>query len=558
LALIADEGGAARVVRAARVGEGPSVGPLYLGRDASFFGASVRTVARHGNELALVNASDGKVQPFASFGDIGNRARRFGVSGDGNTVLAPGPYGVVCWQRQGGTWRERWAIDYWKRFDRLAWPVHDMDERNPEFEVVVPAGADYALVLFAEKYNQGWIKPDYPSTAWLQAVRLADGQTLWTFEVPVVKQLLFPTLHTSPGGRYVLLQIQIGSWGSETYRFYALADGKVAGQWSSGKGMAPLDVTLDDTTGAMALVYSGRLFEVRRADGTLLTNAIHPDQPVSVAFTAAGQTLYLTDDAGRLSRLDLDGKVLWQTVLGSVSTLAVTPSGPIAAGWDGRLRTFTHEGQPRWTFDCTPALELAEPLQQVAAAARANRLPLVAPTRRATTDAEVPAGRNVLADDQVKLTLGGTKSWMSDGSVQVKAEALRNGATDDVETPWLHLDEVFWDAGAGRQVWAEIEFPAPTAVKALTVSENPNHPDAWPTAAVVQVWNPDKQRWDTARFGVFLNGPVNTYQLDLEDVTKLRYVPWANYYRNFYTSELQVFQAPLVSHAPAAESQGRL
>ena len=57
-------------------------------------------------------------------------------------------------------------------------------------------------------------------------------------------------------------------------------------------------------------------------------------------------------------------------------------------------------------------------------------------------------------------------------------------------------------------------------------------------------WNAEKKRWDTARFGSFLSGPVNTYRLDLQGVTKLRYVPWANYYRNFYTSELRVFTAP--------------
>jgi hypothetical protein len=93
---------------------------------------------------------------------------------------------------------------------------------------------------------------------------------------------------------------------------------------------------------------------------------------------------------------------------------------------------------------------------------------------------------------------------------------------------------------AGRQVWAEIAFKQPTDVKALTVRENAAFPASWPTEALVQVWNEPLKRWDTAAFGVFLTGPVNTYNLNLKAVTKLRYLPWNSYYRNFHTSEIEV------------------
>jgi len=129
---------------------------------------------------------------------------------------------------------------------------------------------------------------------------------------------------------------------------------------------------------------------------------------------------------------------------------------------------------------------------------------------------------------------------MSDGKVQIKAEELVNGKLDDVTTPWLHLDEMFWDAGAGRQVWAEIDFEQPTDVKALTVYENPNQKASWPTQGLVQVWNDALKQWDTAKMGVFQPGPVTTYALNLKGVSRLRYVPWNGYYRNFYTCEIEV------------------
>ena len=52
--------------------------------------------------------------------------------------------------------------------------------------------------------------------------------------------------------------------------------------------------------------------------------------------------------------------------------------------------------------------------------------------------------------------------------------------------------------------------------------------------------NEDQKRWQTAQRGLFLKGAVNTYTLNLKGVTKWRYVPWSSYYRNFYTSEIEV------------------
>ena len=74
----------------------------------------------------------------------------------------------------------------------------------------------------------------------------------------------------------------------------------------------------------------------------------------------------------------------------------------------------------------------------------------------------------------------------------------------------------------------------------LTVHENKQFPRSWPTEGLVQVWDDGKKKWKTAAYGVFLKGPVNTYPLDLKKVTKLRYLPWNSYYRNFHTSEIEV------------------
>ncbi|HPD14804.1 MAG TPA: hypothetical protein PLE19_07635 [Planctomycetota bacterium] len=591
VALVEDRGGRARVERAVRVGQAPTVGATCLAPDGSWFAASARMAARFGQGLQLIEG--GKATTFAAFGDEGRMNHRFAVSPDGDTVLAPGKYGVVCWRRhrsgpfwnRRAEWKEAWSLDYWKEFPKLDWPVHETKERIPQFHAFIPASTSrgspdprevksggHALILFGEFSNQGWVTPDNPCSAWLAAVSLDDGKELWRFDVPIFKTLLFPTLHTSPDGTRLLLQVQMGSWGRETFRFFAIDGGVVGGtspsratrrgdtppttaklvaSWDSK--IAPLDVAVADATGNFALVFNERLVEMRRPDGSLVYNFFWKNQPVGVAFAADGQRLYIADDAGRLTQLDAAGHAIWHADLGCVSALAASGERVYAAGWDGRLRAFDGDGEPAWMLDLTPAMLDDDPMAAVAVGAtsvsreergaetpRLQGKAAVQAVRPSTVSNDVPQGENLLRTGKATLTLGGTKSWMSEGKLQVKAEELTNGQTDDVATPWLHLDELFWDATAGRQVWAEIEFKQPTDVRALTIYENSAFPDSWPTEGLVQVWDEGLKRWNTATFGVFLTGPVNTYALNLKGVSKLRYVPWGSYYRNFHTSEIEV------------------
>ena len=277
---------------------------------------------------------------------------------------------------------------------------------------------------------------------------------------------------------------------------------------------------------------------MRRADGALVWNLLWHTQPVSLAFE--GDKLWLADDAGRLTAFDAGGRETARAETGVVSTLAASPGRIYAAGWDGRLRAFNSEGKPRWKLDLTPALRDKKPMQLALAAAKFDGSQVLAAERPPTTSEKIPVGENLLESGAATITVGGTGGWMSNGLVDIKAEQLINGKTDDVSTPWLNLDEVFWDAQTGRQVWAEITFKTPGDVQNLTVYENPKFPASFPTEAVVQVWDEAQKKWQTAAIGTFLRGAVNTYALNLKGVTKLRYVPMGDYYRNFYTSEIEV------------------
>jgi len=540
LALLKDTGSAGTLVRAVRVGQAPVTGNLYISDDGTRIGAAARTTERFGQGFYLTDVATGTQETFAGFGNLGRNVNRFAAAADGNVVVTTGAYGAVCWKRTRAGWVTAWRYDYWKEFNKLDWPISDLAERAPQFHAVIPRGADYVLLVFGEFSPNGWVTPENTCAAKVLALNLSTGGTRWSFDVPIPRTLLFPTLYTSPDGRQLLLQVQMGSWGKETYRFFTLdtKTGALRAQWDNP--VAPNGVAVANGTGRIAEAFANRLLEVREADGTLVANTLWPaNAPISLAFTPEGKGLYVCDDAGVLTKLDAAGATAWTLDLGCQGTLGAGSAGVYAACWDGRVRAISDKGALRWTLDCTAALKTANPLPTLAATVTAPATLHVA-SMESTVSPRVPPGANLLRTGKATLRVGGTPGWMSGGAVEVKAEALTNGKYDDVDAPWLSLNELFWDGQAGRQVWAEISFPTPTDVSMLTIYENPKHPEAWPTDTVVQVWDEGQKNWKTAVYGLFLRGAVSTYTLHLKGVTKLRYAPWSSYYRNFYTSEIEV------------------
>ena len=533
LARVDDRGDHGELIAVARVGESPKTTSLFVSSDGKSYGVAARTVQRFGEAFSLLSAGT-RPEVFSSFGDAPPFQHRFSVSADATTVLAPGPYGFAAWQLKGSTWHEAWADDYWKTFDELDWPVAEDGTRIPSFDTIVPPRGDTALIAFCEFTNNNWIRNQTASSAEVSARSLSTGAVRWTFRPEIARTLVFPTLYADEDGSLVLLQAQLGSWGKASYRYYALENGHATGSWTTEDGA--LSVAVSDRTKRVALTYGNgsRLLEVRAADGTIVFNQTWHTQPLALVFAEDGTSLFVSDEGGLLSRLDACGNLVWQTSLGNNAELARSDAGLYAAGWDGRLRAFTPEGKERWTLDLTTQMASLQVTPNPKGLAPHE------PQRPIQTSAQIPTGTNLLKTKQATLLVGGTPGFASWGQVQVAADALTNGALDDVATPWIPNEDLFWDGTTGRKVWAEIDFKTATDIHSLTVFENPKFPDSWPTESSIQFWDKDEARWRTAKHAAFLRGPVNTYSLDLKRMTKLRYVPWSNSFRNFYTSEIEV------------------
>jgi outer membrane protein assembly factor BamB len=582
LALVRDEGTQGRVVSACRVAQSHRA-PLspYVSADARFIGASGRVTADMGDAFYLIDAAGGTRRAFAGFGDMPPQTHAFAATSSGDTVVTGGVYGIVCWKKDAAApagWKEAWAVDYWREFDKLDWPVANDKERVPQFNAYIPVGADYVLVVFNEFSQNGWVTPENFCRGYVAALNLADGKQRWRFDVPVPNTQLWPALVMTPDGKRLVLKVQLGGWNRETFRYFILdpQQGKSVGTWDSIA--TPATMALSSATGRIAVAYGsgrehgeaqGRLLEVRAPDGKLLHNTVWDSLPVSLAVSADGKRLFVADDAGNLSCLDDSGARLWQTAPGCALGLASSPEKAAAArlyaaGRDGRLRAYDLDGKLLWSLDMTAAMKDDRPAELLVQAGRFGPADVCRAVRPTTCSAKVPDGPNLLAgckpgqqevknaegkvtghiavatNGKASLSVGGTSGWMSQGRVEIKPETLANGRTDDGDTPWLHPHEMFWDGCAGRQVYATIEFAQPTEVRAVTVYEDPKFPASWPTQGLIQLWDEKLKQWSTVKMGLFLQGPVQTYEVKLKGVTKLRYVPWSNYFRNFHTSEIEV------------------
>ncbi|HTA91342.1 MAG TPA: hypothetical protein VK745_17275, partial [Polyangiaceae bacterium] len=446
LARVDDEGDHGRVVATTRVGESPTTTSLFLSSDGTAFGLAARTTQRFGEAFFLFSSSSPTTEAFTSFGDMGAFQQVFSASSDARTVLAPGPYGVVAWQRTATSWREAWAVDYWKKFDSLDWSLSDDGTRVPSFDTLVPRDGDIALIAFGEFTDNKVLSDQKASHTEVSARSMKDGGVRWSFSAPITGTLVFPKIYADNDGALVVLQAQLGASGG--LRYFALDNGRLAGTWDSQS--APLGFDLSTRTKRIATAYGGgsRLLEVRMMDGTVAFSKTWHSQPLAIAFAEDGASVYVSDDEGALSRVDAHGELVWRTQLGCSAELTQDDARLYAAGWDGRLRAFTADGKERWKLDLTSSMASAAIGPLSAGASNIHE-----PQRPNSASSIVPKGINLLRSGQATLSVGGTLGWKSTGKVAIEASALTNGAINDAVAAWIPADEVFMDGTYARKVW---------------------------------------------------------------------------------------------------------
>jgi len=547
IATISDNGNSASITASLRLGQSPNTLSRFISADGKLFGAATRTADLSvGQPFYLIeNTENGRVDTFTNYGDMPRQYYGAAASSDGKTVITGGTYGAVCFKNNNGTWEEAWCFDYQKLFDELDWPISDLAERIPQFHAYIPSGKDYAILCFGEMTEQGWVTGENVAGITIYSLSLSDGSVNWEYAVPISSTLTFPTMFTSPNASKFVLQVQVGTWGKETFSFFSIdpETGNELGRWDAAR---PMGISSSDANGNIAMTYDNRLLEVRTVNSNLIYNFLWQYAvPLSVAFSPDGNSLYVADDRGYVTRLDSQGNELWAKDIGAISTLAVNSNGLYAAGWDGHLRAFTENGELRWDINMTDELSLNSTRNPAKYLAELTipKDSIHRAVRQSNTLTTVPEieGVDLLKAGIATIKVGGTSGWMSGGHVEISADELIDGNYNTISKPWVTENELFWNGQSGRQVWAEMSFTEPRRVNSITVYEDDNHADAYTSEAVIQVWSDETAKWETVIYGRFMNCPINTFPINLNNVTKIRYAPWGkSYYSNIYVTEIEI------------------
>ncbi|MCM8786082.1 MAG: discoidin domain-containing protein, partial [Candidatus Omnitrophica bacterium] len=535
LALIEDNGNSANVIKTERVGQAEEIYNLYIDEKNRKIGATSRDID-NGSTFYLYDFEKEKPFIFLPFGD--NFGCSFGVGGNGDIVIVGGKYGVICYKYENNQWRKKWSIDYWKEFEKLDWPVSNNDERNPLFNVKIPEGKDYAIILFSETTNNGWVTPDHSYSAEIFAVKIETGEIIWKYQWR--DELYFPSLILGDNGQIILVNLQIGSWGKERRKIYIFNyKGENIGKWDIPSGFTPIDIKINEKEGLVGIIYAPRrIVEIRDFSGKNLLSLLWKNQPISLDFIE--NNIVLSDEGGKISKIDYQGNLVIEENLNyNIKKVLSYKDKIYAIGYNGFLIKFDNNFKKIWEIDVDNFLKIENPMNFVKNL-ELKKENLITYKYPSITKNYVPEGEDKIKLGLGDIKIGGTKGWMSEGKVEIKSDQLKNRKIDDVNTPWLNLDELFWNALSGRQIWIEIEFYKPEDINYLTIYENPNFPNSWVKEAVVQVWDEDNKKWETVKFGIFLNNFINTYELHLKSVKKVRFVPLSNYFKNFYISEVEV------------------
>ena len=518
LAVIEDKGDHAEIVRVESAGRG-AVHSAFISSDGERFGAAARDVGVSGQALCVFHAPGEATEIFPAFGDSEAEALEFAQSDDGKTVIVPGTYGVVCWRRnERAEWKEAWACDCWSDFSVMDWPSADELLRAPSYSVALTPGDDCAWVrsfgALAGMRTSGGVG--------IEALELKSGRAICGFTMGVEDACSGFAVARSPDRRNAVMRINHAAHGFRC-QCRLMLERKLHSSWNSTA--IPSELVVADKSGSSAAVFyeAGHTrVELHDATGKLDWERTWDKQVAALVFSPDGDALFFSNEAGQIQKLDSDGKTICSSTCAAPANLSAKDGRIFAACGDGFVRAFHAEnGRLVWTLDCATAMKDAKPAPEVART-------VIQASRKSTATPKIPSGQNLLRSGKASLKLS--------EKVLIDAALLTNGKYDDVDTPWLKPE----DAASGRKIFAEIEFAPPTDVHSLSVIESSKYPESWPVESLVQVWNDDKKLWSTAARGVFLIGPVNTYKLNLKSVTRLRYVPWSGYRRNFYTSEIEV------------------
>lgn len=412
--------------------------------------------------FALYGLPRRQIQRFVP-GIFTERINNFAVAPDGSWIASAGDLGVAVWSRDG---KLLWSEDWWKTKRHTA--------------ALAALGADGLLVVEGMKAS---------------GREAASGKKLWQVDLAATGEV--NDIQVSKDGKTCALRAT-----TEGGRVFVLRGRKpVAVFPTAANGM---DIARDGSlvavvTGNHLKLYSvtAGLQWVLQGDDTLHNPRLAPDGK-RVAVSSALGTVYVVGD---------DGKVLLERDMHALTAPAWLPDGGLLlANWMGTVCRLDAKYALVWRTRLQPSAEnmrgklLASdgvPTTRIASWGNAESKPF-------------PLTPNLLGpkDTQIKF-----QSAMPHVQFVHPVAALVDGQAAPPATPWLHWYDVGHAAELSPINSIVIDtFRTQLRVSAITLVEDPAHPESWLREADFEWWDAAKEQWVKAQT-LLSDALVHTHKL---------------------------------------------
>jgi outer membrane protein assembly factor BamB len=453
-----------------------------------------RLTSAEGYHLYLVDAAGRVERGFGLYGVpqrlphrfvpsiVRDRINQFAVPRTGDWVATAGDLGLAVWSRDG---RLRWSQDWWKT-ERHTATLATLDTRT----LLVIEGMR-ATAYDATSGQRRWQLPIAPDGEVRQVRFSSDGRTI-------------AVAATTQGGRVFILR-----------------DGQV--QRSFPTAVHQMDISADGSLVAVATGHQMKLYST--TDG--LRWLLHGDDQLQAPRMAPdGRRTAISSALGTLYVLDTDGKTLLERDLGALAVPAWLPDGDLLVGtWMGRVSRLDRQYAERWSTRLSPSeTEIGRPTADSILAD--DKAPI---TRISTwgnaADQPLPLTPNLLSPNSVMIRFVGTQSHI--GLARDPA-ALVDGRPDAPAEPWLDWGQVESFAETSPFNYLVLDaFHTRLQVKAITLVEDPAHPESWLRDALLEGWDTAVEKWTPVQ-PLLSNTAVHTHVL-AQPVEAARFrltLPW--------------------------------
>jgi outer membrane protein assembly factor BamB len=480
------EGGAVRWRQ--RVGHYFAFAPQPLRDGVAVQGFDFRSA--EGYHLYLADAHGRLEQRFALYGVpkrlphrfvpaiLNDRINNFAVPGDGSWVASAGDLGLAVWKRDGTPlWRQEW------------WTANR--------HTAALAALDAATLLVIEGMQA-------------TAYEARSGRRLWDLTLASTGEVRQVRV-SADGQTYAVLTTAAGG------RVFVLCGGKVVATLPTGGN--ELAVSADGSRIAVAVGDQLKLYSV--AEG--LRWVLPGDDTLHFPrLSTDGNRLAVASELGTLFVVDLDGNLLLKRDTRTIAVPAWLPDGDLLlATWAGHVARLSPDFRERWWIHLEPA---ATDMRNALLAG--DGAPTTCITDWGNAEAtSAPVTPNLLDPQSVAIRFRARQPHVQ---LQHPSGILVDGKLDPPPGPWLAWGHVGDFAETSPFNYLELDsYRTRLRVTAITLVEDPEHPESWLRDTVLEAWDMTAEKWVPAQ-PLLSNAAVHTHKLSAPvEASRFRLVmPW--------------------------------